>query len=135
MKTNKQRLIYGIGVDICEVSRVRTKLERHGDKFAKKVLTTGEYSVYSNIETLDKQARFVAKCWSVKEAFVKAIGTGFARNFFWGDIGYLSSDGRPTVLLSDNSRYDIRMRNKFVHLSVSDEKHNAIAFITIEEER
>lgn len=134
MKT-KQRTIFGIGTDICEINRVHIKLERHGDKFAKKVLTNAEYSVYSKLETLDKQARFVAKCWTVKEAFVKALGTGFATNFFWNDIGYLSSNGRPTVLLNDNARYDTRMRNKFVHLSVSDEKHNAIAFVTIEEER
>ena len=95
-------------------------------------------SLYSNISDNHKKAQYVAKCWAVKEAFVKAMGTGFSGKFTWGNIGYFSPkghtvSGKPRVNLSDDIRWDPRMTNKFVHLSVSDEVDNVIAFVTIEE--
>lgn len=134
----KQKSVYGIGVDIVSVSRMFEKLRRHGDKFARKILTSYEYSLYSNMSDKHKKAQYVAKCWAVKEAFVKAMGTGFSGNFTWGNIGYFSpkgslTNGRPRVNLSDDIRWDSRMINKVIHLSVSDETDNVIAFVTIEE--
>lgn len=131
------RKIHGVGVDIVQVDRVRRKLENHGDKFAEKLLTSSEYVLYKDVE--DK-ATYVAKCWAVKEAFVKALGTGFADEFMWGDVGYFSPKStltktkRPIVQLSDRARWSDIMRNKKVHLSVSDEIDNVIAYVTIEEE-
>ena len=130
-------MIYGIGVDIAEVSRFRQIIDRHGDKFAKKILTNSEYTVYcdnSNKET------YLAKCWAVKEAFVKAMGTGFSDGFFWRHISYCSSTSKsygkrgPYVGLSDELRYDRRMKGLTINLSVSDEVHNVVAFVVIEKE-
>lgn len=131
------RRIHGVGVDIVQVDRVRRKLDNHGDKFAEKLLTSGEYVLYKDI---DDKATYVAKCWATKEAFVKALGTGFADEFMWGDVGYFSPKStltktkRPIVQLSDRARWSDMMRNKKVHLSVSDEIDNVIAYVTIEEE-
>ena len=131
-KNKKQKCIYGIGVDIVEVARMEEKIIN--DNFAKKLLTSSEYNVYISIETITERARFVSKCWAVKEAFAKALGTGFTGDFQWGDIAYMSpGNQRPTILLSERAHYNSLMKNKILHLSVSDEKMNVIAFVTIEE--
>jgi len=132
-KNKKHKHIYGIGVDIVEVSRMEEKISN--DNFAKKLLTSSEYSVYITIETITERARFASKCWAVKEAFVKALGTGFTGDFQWGDIAYVSpGNQRPSILLSERAHYNRLMKNKTLHLSVSDEKMNVIAFVTIEED-
>jgi holo-[acyl-carrier protein] synthase len=132
-KNKKQKRIYGIGVDIVEVARMEEKISN--DNFAKKLLTSSEYNVYISIETITERARFASKCWAVKEAFVKALGTGFTGDFQWGDIAYMSpGNQRPSILLSERAHYNSLMKNKTLHLSVSDEKMNVIAFVTIEED-
>ena len=132
-KNKKQKRIYGIGVDIVEVARMEEKISN--DNFAKKLLTSSEYNVYISIETITERARFASKCWAVKEAFVKALGTGFTGDFQWGDIAYMSpGNQRPSILLSERAHYNSLMKNKTLHLSVSDEKINVIAFVTIEED-
>ena len=132
-KNKKQKRIYGIGVDIVEVARMEEKISN--DNFAKKLLTSREYNVYISIETIKERARFASKCWAVKEAFVKALGTGFTGDFQWGDIAYMSpGNQRPSILLSERAHYNSLMKNKKLHLSVSDEKMNVIAFVTIEED-
>lgn len=132
-KNKKRKRIYGIGVDIVEVTRMEEKISN--DNFVKKLLTSSEYSVYMSIETITERARFVSKCWAVKEAFVKALGTGFTGDFQWGDIAYMSpGNQRPSILLSERTHYNSLMKNKTLHLSVSDEKMNVIAFVTIEED-
>ena len=126
-------MIHGIGVDIVDVNRFRGIIERHGNKFAKRVLAESEYSTYS--ESKDK-AGYLSKCWAVKEAFVKALGTGFNNEFTWQDISYTSPKyGRPVITLSEKSHNNSIMNNKTIHLSVSDEVSNVIAFVTIEEEK
>ena len=132
-KNKKQKRIYGIGVDIVEVARMEEKISN--DNFAKKLLTSSEYNVYISIETITERARFASKCWAVKESFVKALGTGFTGDFQWGDIAYMSpGNQRPSILLSERAHYNSLMKNKTLHLSVSDEKMNVIAFVTIEED-
>ena len=65
-------MIYGIGVDIVEVERFRNIIKRRDDKFAKKVLSDKEYNTY--LKSNNKET-YLSKCWAVKEAFVKAMGT------------------------------------------------------------
>ena len=138
MLNKKRKSIYGIGVDICNVARMHEKITRNGDNFVKKLLTSYEYSLYKDVEN---KAQYVAKCWAVKEAFVKAMGTGFTDDYTWNNIGYFSprssytKQNRPRVQLSDAIAFGNDMKNKTVHLSVSDEVDNVIAFVTIEEER
>ena len=122
-------MIYGIGIDIVEIDRIRNIIIKHGDKFSKKILTSGEQDVYNKSKN---KAQYMAKCWAVKEAFVKALGTGFTKDYSWSNIGYFS----PTVSYGI-SRPQVRLKQKLegktIHLSVSDEKLYVIAYVTIEE--
>jgi holo-[acyl-carrier protein] synthase len=123
-------MIHGIGVDIVDVNRFRGIIERHGNKFAKRVLADSEYSTYS--ESKDKAA-YLSKCWAVKEAFVKAMGTGFTSVYNKNDIAYQSfSYMQPDIKLSNNAEIEANKLKIMVNLSVSDELNNAVAFVILE---
>ena len=53
----------------------------------------GEYVKYSAIKLKYQKAQYLAKCWAVKEAFVKALGTGFTKDYSWSTIEYFSQIG------------------------------------------
>ncbi len=134
MRHSLNTKIHGIGVDIVEVRRMKDAIDRHGDKFAKRILSKAEQDTYL---ASSNKAQYLAKCWAVKEAFVKAIGTGFKGNFLWKNITYFSPAGglglgHPQVRYSDEIKHDSLMDNKIVHLSVSDEQSLVIAYVTIE---
>ena len=123
-------MIYGIGVDIVEVERFRNIIERRDDKFAKKVLSDKEYNTY--LKSNNKET-YLSKCWAVKEAFVKAMGTGFTGIYKKADISYCSSDNsRPFIELSNDIEDEIKNLNININLSVSDEASNVIAFVVLE---
>lgn len=123
-------MIYGIGVDIVEVERFRNIIERRDDKFAKKVLSDKEYNTY--LKSNNKET-YLSKCWAVKEAFVKAMGTGFTGIYKKADISYCSSDNsRPFIELSNGIEDEIKNLNININLSVSDEASNVIAFVVLE---
>tara|TARA_B100001093_G_scaffold180774_3_gene173356 strand:- start:11005 stop:11418 length:414 start_codon:yes stop_codon:yes gene_type:complete len=134
MRHSLNTKIHGIGVDIVEVRRMKDAIDRHGDKFATRILSKAEQDTYL---ASSNKAQYLAKCWAVKEAFVKAIGTGFKGNFLWKNITYFSPAGglglgHPQVRYSDEIKHDSLMDNKIVHLSVSDEQSLVIAYVTIE---
>jgi holo-[acyl-carrier protein] synthase len=123
-------MLHGIGVDIVEIDRFRKIITRHGDKFAKKVLAVNEYDIY--LKSNNKET-YLSKCWAVKEAFVKAMGTGFTGVYKKTDITYNSpGDSRPTIEVSDEIASDDSMRNITINLSVSDEISNVVAFVVLE---
>lgn len=123
-------MIYGIGVDIVEVERFRNIIKRRDDKFAKKVLSDKEYNTY--LKSNNKET-YLSKCWAVKEAFVKAMGTGFTGIYKKADISYCSSDNsRPFIELSNGIEDEIKNLNININLSVSDEASNVIAFVVLE---
>ena len=76
-------MIVGIGTDVCSVERVAGVLERHGERFVRRILTPAERERYSR--TRDK-AGHLAKRFAAKEAFSKAIGTGIHPPFSWLSI-------------------------------------------------
>ena len=123
-------MIYGVGVDIVEIERFRKIIERHDDKFAKRVLADKEYNIY--LKSTNKE-QYLSKCWAVKEAFVKAMGTGFTGIYKKTDIGYRSLDNsRPFIELSNDIADKVNNLNIQINLSVSDEISNAIAFVILE---
>ncbi|MFY8191507.1 MAG: holo-ACP synthase, partial [Limnohabitans sp.] len=71
-------MIYGIGTDLCDVRRIRASLEKHGDRFAQKVLSDAEFATYKSrgARWPERGVRYVATRFSAKEAFSKAIGMG-----------------------------------------------------------
>jgi holo-[acyl-carrier protein] synthase len=124
-------MIFGIGTDIVEVSRIEQALERHGDAFARRILTDEEYSEFLQSHT---QARFLAKRFAAKEAFAKALGTGLRAPASMQNIG-VSHDalGKPVFVLAPvlqalaEERHILRQ-----HVSISDEKALAVAFVVLE---
>ncbi len=124
-------MIYGIGTDIVEVSRIEFSLERFGDAFAQRILNESEWHAYSLSKT---QARFLAKRFAAKEAFAKALGTGLRPPATFQNIGIAHDDlGRPVFDLAPALQSFIDKKGICQqHLSISDEKALAAAFVVLE---
>jgi len=124
-------MIFGIGTDIVDVTRI--KKMKSIDSFAKKILGDNEYLKFSKLSE-SKKVFFIAKQFSGKEAFAKAIGTGISGDVNFKTIEILRNDeGKPmfkfakkTQLLIDN------LGIVHSHVSLSDEKDYALAFVILE---
>ena len=133
-------MIYGIGTDICDVTRIAKALERHGERFAQRVLGPHEIEVFrarrAKVEA--RGVAYLATRFSAKEAFSKAVGTGFKRGVFMKDIGVVNApSGAPTLALTGGAkaRLDAMVPNGYearVHLTLTDDQPWAQAFVIIE---
>lgn len=128
-------MIYGIGTDICDVRRIRTSLERHGERFAAKVLSDAELATWRSRSARwpERGVRYLATRFSAKEAFSKAIGLGMIMPMTWRscEIANLSS-GQPTIVLHGALKAWFEARALSVHLSVTDETDYAASFCVVE---
>ena len=123
-------MIFGIGTDIVAVARIRAALERHGDRFAARILGGEERGDYAASRD---GVRFLAKRFAAKEAFGKALGTGVSppATLHAVMVGH-DPAGRPVY------GYDARLaaylgeRSLSAHLSLSDEADYVVAFALIE---
>jgi holo-[acyl-carrier protein] synthase len=90
-------MIYGIGTDICDVRRIRESLARHGDRFAARILSEGEFAIWKarSARWPERGVRYLATRFSAKEAFSKAIGLGMRMPMTWRlcEIANLPSTG------------------------------------------
>ena len=124
-------MIYGIGTDIVDVGRMRRNLDRYGERFAARILTTVELEDYRRSI---KPAHFLARRFAAKEAAAKALGTGFGDGVGWREIGVVH-DSRGKPQLAFDGRAAALMRNNRitgVHLSLADEESHAVAFVALE---
>ncbi len=123
--------IYGIGIDLCDVDRVEKSLTSHGDRFAEKILHPNEKAKF---DAQKFKARFLAKRFAAKEAFSKALGTGIAEGVILPDIEVDNDEkGKPFLVLHGEARVKFEaIQGSRAHLSISDEKHQAIAKVIIE---
>ena len=95
-------MIFGIGTDILEVSRIEKVYQRYGDRFAERLLLDEELELYA--QTKDK-TRFLGMRFAAKEAIAKALGTGFANGIWVRDVGSVPNAlGQPQVVYSDRGR-------------------------------
>lgn len=124
-------MIYGIGTDIVEVSRIEDSLARFGEPFARRILTEDEWQAFGQSQT---KARFLAKRFAAKEAFSKALGTGLRAPATLQNIGVAHNDlGKPLFELAPDLMAHLEQRGiRVCHLSVSDEKALAVAFVVLE---
>ena len=125
-------MIYGIGTDIVEVKRIREALSRHGIALAKKILTSQELITYKGTKAKEN---FLAKRFAAKEAFAKALGTGmrFPVNFKSIEIIH-DSLGKPKIKTIPKLTLLVKSHKiKHCHLSISDEKNIAAAFVILEQ--
>ena len=124
-------MIYGIGTDIVAVPRIAALHERYGDALARRILTAGEWAAYA---THAQPVRFLAKRFAAKEAFAKAVGTGIREPVSLRFIGVAHDEwGKPMFACAPELAAWLAERGiERVHLSVSDEKEQVVAFAVAE---
>ncbi|MCD2513520.1 holo-ACP synthase [Comamonas endophytica] len=128
-------MIYGIGTDICDVRRIRSSLERLGDRFAEKVLAEGELATWRarSARWPDRGVRYVATRFSAKESFSKAIGLGMRMPMTWRHCEIVNlPSGQPSIVLHGALKDWFEERGLQVHLSVTDESDYAASFCVVE---
>ena len=111
--------IYGIGIDVLRVKRIEAVYQRHGERFVERLLHPLERKEF---EAHSRPAQYLAKAFAVKEAFVKAFGTGFF-GVNHGDVGVVRRKlGRPEFVFSPRLKARLkRLKIRAAHISLSDE--------------
>jgi holo-[acyl-carrier protein] synthase len=129
-------MIIAIGSDLCNIERISASLERWGEKFENRVFTETERAK-GNSRPFTK-AGTLAKRFAAKEAFSKAVGTGFRRGVFMKDIGVVNMrSGAPTLQLSGGAARRVAEitpegHEAVIHLTLTDDHPWAQAFVIIE---
>ena len=124
-------MIYGIGVDIAEISRFREAHARFGDRFCQKILTPEELQ---HFPTARDTGRYLAMRFAAKEATSKALGTGFKQGIAPRQIGVKHArSGKPSLTVAGNTAALFeRERISGAHVSLSDDGGFAIAYVVLE---
>ena len=128
-------MIYGIGTDICDVRRIKASLARHGERFAKRILSDDEYATWVTRSQRwpERGVRYLATRFSAKEAFSKAIGLGLTMPMSWRscEAGKLPS-GKPVIVLHGALKTWFDAKGLSAHISVTDETDYAASFCVVE---
>ena len=129
-------MIFGIGTDICDVRRIRTSFERHGERFAQKILSDGEMLAWKarGARWPRRGVSYLATRFSAKEAFSKAIGLGMRMPMTWRscEIGR-AAGGKPEIILHGALKVWFEARGLTAHVSVTDETDYAASFVVVEQ--
>lgn len=128
-------MIIGIGTDLIEIDRIENLITRHKDRFMRRIFTSLEITTALN---LSRPAASFAKRFAAKEAFVKALGTGFSQGILLTEIEvYNEVTGQPRLRLYGRAQQILHQRlqgyqKEILHLSLSDTQTQALAFVVIE---
>ena len=128
-------MIIGIGSDLCDIRRIEQSLERFGDRFLNRAFTDVEKAKAERRPFT--RAGTLAKRFAAKEAFSKAVGTGFKQGVFMKDIGVVNlASGQPTLHLTGGAmaRLDALAPDGHaidIHLTLTDEYPWAQAFVIL----
>ena len=124
-------MIYGIGVDIVEVARIRRAYERWGQRFAEKILGPVELQQFTSTRT---PVRFLAMRFAAKEAASKAFGTGFKQGVSPRQIEVQHNPaGKPSLVFSGNVALLAQRENVGASfITMADETEYAIAYAVLE---
>jgi len=129
-------MIVGLGSDLCNIERIQASLDRFGERFEARVFTESEQAK-ARKRPLTRAGTY-AKRFAAKEAFSKAVGTGFRRGVFMKDIGVVNApSGAPTLALEGGARaaLDALIPDGHlprIHLTLTDDHPWAQAFVIIE---
>lgn len=129
-------MIIGLGSDLCNIARIQASIDRFGARFEARVFTDTERAKAARRPFT--KAGTLAKRFAAKEAFSKAVGTGFRAGVFMKDIGVVNApSGAPTLALSGGAkaRLDAMVPDGHVariHLTLTDDHPWAQAFVIIE---
>jgi len=121
--------VFGIGIDLVSVSRVRAALERYPERFRNRVFTKSEVEF---CETLGDKYPSYAGRFAAKEAFSKALGTGLRGAIGWTEIDVCDNErSRPTIRVT--GRAEKILAGRKTHLSISHLSDYATAIVVIED--
>jgi holo-[acyl-carrier protein] synthase len=121
-------MITGIGVDLIEIDRIRASVERHGDRFLTKLFTPAEIAYCSSKQNMHQH---LAGRFAAKEAFSKALATGWTGSFRWKDVEIINEEsGRPTMSLHGSLRAGLSP--SVIHVSISHSLSHVVACVVIE---
>lgn len=125
-------MIYGIGTDIAAIYRFETLLAKHDQALVKKILTEAEQRDYP---AQKQPAVFLAKRFAAKEAFAKAVGQGLRHPVTLHNVGVGHGPlGKPVYVCAPELADWLAERGiSTVHLSISDERDNVVAFAIAEQ--
>ena len=124
-------MILGIGVDQVEVTRIERLLERRPEKGPLRLFTRRERAT---CDSRQRRAECYAARFAAKEAFFKALGTGWRDGMGWHEI-IVQNDrlGKPQIHLSGKTLEIFQGRGlESIHLSISHEKVHAVAMVVLE---
>lgn len=129
-------MIIGLGSDLCNIERIQQSLDRFGDRFVERVFTPVEQAKAARRPYT--RAGTLAKRFAAKEAYSKAVGTGFKAGVFMKDIGVVNApSGAPTLALTGGAAARLAAitppgHKAVVHLTMTDDHPWAQAFVVIE---
>ena len=124
-------MTFGLGIDIIEVSRIQKEISRKGGAFKTRVFTQDEinYSEPKITKAQNYAARFAAK-----EAFFKALGSGWSKGFAWTDVEIVNDkSGKPDIITHGKVKKFLK-QNKIsnIKVSISHIKETAVAIVILE---
>lgn len=122
--------VFGVGVDVLQISRMAAVYARHSERLAQRLLHPAEQAALAGAKD---RVNYIAKCFATKEAFVKALGTGF-RGIAHDEVGCVRGAlGRPQLAFS--ARVQARLAARGIgaaHLTLSDEHDLVCAVVVLE---
>ena len=123
-------MIHGIGTDIVSVKRIQEGLDKYGERFASRILAESEMAEFKQAPN---PASYLAKRFAAKEAAVKALGTGFSDGISMRHICVSHNDAGKPLLKMTGRALTLFEKNNIGenHISISDEREYAIAFVTL----
>jgi holo-[acyl-carrier protein] synthase len=128
-------VIYGIGTDVCDVRRIRSSVERHGERFAAKVLSEDELTTWKSRSARwpERGLRYLATRFSAKESFSKAIGLGMRMPMTW-KLCEISNErsGKPVIVLHGELKTWFESQGLQAHITLTDETDYAASFCVVE---
>ena len=129
-------MLLGLGNDIVSVKRIKNSYERFGKRFENKIYTKAEIKLIW--ERGSPCFKTLSSRWAAKEAFVKALGTGFRKGIFWKDISVVNNlNGKPELVIKGQAKVCLNSilpadTSPIIHISISDEKKIVNAIVIIE---
>jgi holo-[acyl-carrier protein] synthase len=132
---NFQPSVVGVGTDICDIRRIKLTWERHGERFAKRILGPNEWAVFvKRLERLNERGvRYLATRFSAKEAFSKAIGLGIRSPMQWRLCEITNApSGKPQILLHGELKSWFESQHLNAQVSLSDESDYAVSFVVVQ---
>jgi holo-[acyl-carrier protein] synthase len=129
-------MIYGIGTDIIQISRLQAALERSGERFAAKILGPDELEVFharrAGVEV--RGLRYLATRFAAKEAFSKAIGLGLRVPMTWRTAQILNAPSGQPMLVASGALLEFMQQHRLTaQISISDEAEYAVGFAIVEQ--